>query len=59
MPVLSRIAVHFMLLHTATWRAVCLRRESAAPQAEQARRTGGAFQLKRFHNDIKRALINR
>lgn len=29
------------------------------PQAEKARRAGGAFQLKKFHNDIKRALINR
>ncbi len=28
-------------------------------QAERARRAGGAFQLKKFHNDIKRALINR
>lgn len=28
-------------------------------QAEKARRAGGAFQLKKFHNDIKRALINR
>ena len=28
-------------------------------QAEKARRAGGAFQLKKFHNDIKRALINK
>ena len=29
------------------------------PQAHEARRSGGAFQLKKFHNDIKRALIRR
>lgn len=29
------------------------------PQAHEARRSGGAIQLKRFHNDIKRALIRR
>ena len=28
-------------------------------QAHEARRSGGAFQLKKFHNDIKRALIKR
>lgn len=34
-------------------------RHLTSQEAERARRAGGAFQLKKFHNDIKRALINR